>query len=385
MFNNRCAIIVTLVIQNFLICQHNAFCFYIDKPGHHRSSRPIAHNNLYDQHHIRQHFTEHKATPCDNTAQITTKPEALLEVIQDSLAFIDKRWPADASILDPTAFGQTSFPFSRVVQTLKYLETVIKKDLKKGVHRIHSPQFLQDHFDFIKWHPDNTTAQERGAFLKKERLRRTVYVTYQVEGSAHKTDLYRYPLYRLKHGHIPPTLTKQEIFNGALSQPKYDKLVKPLVWLSQEGVEDALLQGTIIVKMPDGKKRIFTNDKHNGFAYEQPISPVARQKRYWFFKESSPHHTTHFVDRLAQRKGIVLASDIDNIGLGKLVMLSAVNPQTNTQEMSLCVIADTGGAFKKNLFQVDMFGGIFSSKEAVKNYIKTIPEYVDAYLLVKKA
>jgi hypothetical protein len=48
------------------------------------------------------------------------------------------------------------------------------------------------------------------------------------------------------------------------------------------------------------------------------------------------------------------------------------------------VIADTGGAFLPNLYQLDFLAGTFTSERAFEQYIQKLPEYTNAYILVKK-
>jgi hypothetical protein len=50
----------------------------------------------------------------------------------------------------------------------------------------------------------------------------------------------------------------------------------------------------------------------------------------------------------------------------------------------LGVIADTGGAFLPNLHQLDFLTGVFDSHEKFQAYSKKLPEYTNAYFLVKK-
>jgi hypothetical protein len=44
-------------------------------------------------------------------------------------------------------------------------------------------------------------------------------------------------------------------------------------------------------------------------------------------------------------------------------------------------VADTGGAFIKNLYQLDLFAGIFNSRSELSAYLKHLPVQTDAYIL----
>jgi hypothetical protein len=46
-------------------------------------------------------------------------------------------------------------------------------------------------------------------------------------------------------------------------------------------------------------------------------------------------------------------------------------------------LADTGGAFIKNLYQLDLFAGIFTKRMAFLDYLKKIPATEHAYLLYR--
>jgi trehalose-6-phosphate synthase len=47
-------------------------------------------------------------------------------------------------------------------------------------------------------------------------------------------------------------------------------------------------------------------------------------------------------------------------------------------------MADTGGAFLPNLHQLDYLAGIFQNQKEFRQYIQKLPEYANAYILVKK-
>ena len=48
------------------------------------------------------------------------------------------------------------------------------------------------------------------------------------------------------------------------------------------------------------------------------------------------------------------------------------------------VVADTGGAFLPNFYQLDYLAGIFKSQASFNRYIKKLPTYAKAYILIKK-
>jgi hypothetical protein len=50
----------------------------------------------------------------------------------------------------------------------------------------------------------------------------------------------------------------------------------------------------------------------------------------------------------------------------------------------LGVLGDLGGAFANNLYQLDLFAGVFRTKDAFKSWIKGISDAVQAYVMVKR-
>ena len=60
------------------------------------------------------------------------------------------------------------------------------------------------------------------------------------------------------------------------------------------------------------------------------------------------------------------------------------NKITKKLEMKLVVLLDSGGALKNNFYQLDFFAGVFDSKKQFKKSVRSLPEFVESYLLVKK-
>ena len=110
-----------------------------------------------------------------------------------------------------------------------------------------------------------------------------------------------------------------------------------MVWLSRADFEDALMQGTVIVKMPDGKERVFVANQSNGIDYDKNNKDPWQQKRYWYFKEdrNSKWSVDQFKKRLSNRQNVVFAGDIFNIGLGKIIALKHINPFTQKREIRI--------------------------------------------------
>ena len=52
--------------------------------------------------------------------------------------------------------------------------------------------------------------------------------------------------------------------------------------------------------------------------------------------------------------------------------------------MRIGILADTGGAFENNLYQIDIFNGIYQNSSNQKAFPQTIPLYATAYVLCTK-
>lgn len=139
------------------------------------------------------------------------------------------------------------------------------------------------------------------------------------------------------------------------------------------------MQGSTIVTMPNGKVRTFNVSKSNGYTYDKTLRRPWKQKKYWYFKEVKPHER-----QLINYGGALFAGDLAQLGLGKIIALHYKNPLTKKQELHLGVLADRGSAFSNNLYQLDLFAGIFNTKNQFQRYIKQFPNTVHAYILAKK-
>src|SRR4029077_13488110 len=80
--------------------------------------------------------------------------------------------------------------------------------------------------------------------------------------------------------------TKQEVVGGAFAAGgKAAGQAQPLVWLTRQGLEDALLEGTLVVRLPGRRERVYNVHRNNGIAYDRSIKDTKRQRRYWYFRQ----------------------------------------------------------------------------------------------------
>jgi membrane-bound lytic murein transglycosylase len=229
--------------------------------------------------------------------------------------------------------------------------------------------------------------------VSDERIRLTKYVVFEAQGSPVQTATHTCALYALpeeeaalsadqaekeKAKLIRYRYTKQQAVDGALAKHK----VKSLVWVNRQGLEDALMQGSLMVKMPDGQTRMFNVHRNNGIAYDRRIKDPRLQKRYWYFKEVAGIQGYGKDEKIIVQPAVTVAGDVYNLGLGKLFALRY--PLQGKTVMRLAVLADTGGAFIPNLYQLDYLAGVFPTRESYSKGVMHLPEYASASVLLLK-
>ncbi|MGB1199260.1 MAG: MltA domain-containing protein [Thalassotalea sp.] len=278
----------------------------------------------------------------------------------------------------------------------------------KVEHRqqLNQTGFLKKHFDFYRWYPDKkqasllakkSTNKVKSRLLNaipKNQLLLTKYYTKLLNASSERTDQYNQALYALPNDEQGLTLaqaerkqasltrfkyTRQEIINGAFLN---NELARPLIWLTEEALHDVLLQGTGVVKV-DGKVRYFNVHRNNGIAYDYAIGK-REQARYWYFAEvpSVLGYGKTLASKIALMPEVAFAGNVKDLGLGKLFLVNyAVNGQ---QQGQLGVLADQGGAFDNNLFQLDWLKGSYYGWSDYYQANKHLPDYASAWLLLKK-
>lgn len=313
---------------------------------------------------------------------VTTNPYNLMQAAQDTLNFVRKNKQSSNCLIVPPHLSHL-LTVKKVEKTLEFIISIIKQDMSSGKFRVLNPDFLNESFHFIKWNADRQSALNNGINLPYGgMIRLTNYAIFSVPGSYKKTNQCCCPLYQIFDAHIAKKYSKQQILSGILSHPSNRGKTRPIVWLSRNDFEDSLMQGTVIVRMPDGKERIFMANQSNGIDYDKNNRDPWLQKRYWYFKEDRSS-VAQFKKRLNNRQNVVFAGDIFNIGLGKIIALKHINPFTQKHEIRLGVVADTGGAFVKNLYQLDFFAGIFQNRQDFVSHIKHLPMRTEAYILYR--
>lgn len=318
--------------------------------------------------------------------KIDTNPNTLINAAKYTLQLFKSK--KNRTVIQPYIFNKKIVSTQKVKETLRFIIALINNDKKaKRPFRILNSSFLNKYFKFIKWSGDISSAKKHGKTITQNSIYLTHYAIFEIDGSYVKTKKHPYAIYSIINKYFENDLrfkiSKQNVLTGRLNKKIYKNKVKPLVWVSRTGLEESLMQGTTIIKMPNGKKRIFCVNKNNGFSYDKKIKDRRKQKRYWYFNEirNTKSSRNSNIINLGQT---IFAGDIYNIGLGKIIAIRYKNIITKKINMRLGVLADSGGAFINNLYQLDFYGGVFRNKKDFYAWVKPMPRNVQSYILVKK-
>ena len=311
---------------------------------------------------------------------------------------------------------QSGITLTRVKQTLAFICEIYHQDKKQSneknaINRLSSKQFLIDHFDFYRWQPDINTAKKlakasnnknKAALLNKipkDKILLTKYYTKLLQASAKQTKIYNQALYALPYDEQELSLTeaeqhqatasekltrykytRQQIINGALAN---NNLAKPLVWVTEDALHDILLQGTGVLTV-EGKTRYFNVHRNNGIKYDYTLGK-REQARYWYFIEVPDimGYGTSPKNKIALKPYVAFAGNVAQLGLGKLLMVSY--EANHKKQFNLAILADHGGAFDNNLFQLDQLVGSYYGWKDYYQANKHLPDYAKAWLLLLKS
>lgn len=371
-----------LILSSFIISFSNLLSFHIDSIVDNASKTTPNKNSIQKTMPNSEQFFDLSQTPFSNEF-VATNPYYLMQAAQDTLNFLNSTKGKQNDCIAPKHFNSV-LPREKIESTLKFIISTIKQDMHKNKFRILDPNFLNNNFNFVRWKADASTAQKNGIRLPQDgQIRLTSYAIFCVRGNTHKTKAFPCAIYQAFDSNIALKFTKQQVLAGILEKPENKKYVRALAWLSRDDFEDAIMQGTIMIKLPDDKERVFVANISNNIEYDRKESDPRHQRRYWFFKEAKNSNWTieQLKKRLKNRQNVIFAGDIYNIGIGKIIAIKHPNPITHKNEIRLGVLADTGGAFVRNLYQLDLFAGIFNSRAELSAYLKNIPIKAEAYIL----
>lgn len=317
---------------------------------------------------------------------------ALCATAKETLAYLNKGVQYDPNVIhDGKVFP---VPLSRVKATLVFI--------CRHQKQLNDPAFIKKHFEFIRWYPDLAQANALKlkksliSHLPKDKILMTKYYVHRAHASSRRSVAYPFALYglprdeallTLEEANKNPELTrfrygKQAILKGAL----VDKKVPVLAYLSREDLEAALMQGTLIADFDGSNHQMKTFNVHrcNNIAYDKTKDPYL-QERFWYFKPVAgiKGYGKDADDKITVNTGVTFAADLEQFGLGKLLMVQYPNKQGNIVARA-GIFADTGGAFQNNLYQVDFLAGSYPGRGAFTKATRSLPDYVTAYFMVLK-
>jgi hypothetical protein len=307
----------------------------------------------------------------------------LFTVLQNTQAYFQAYSQDNPDVQREGILGTQGVTVADVLDTLGFMIATLQEDIAGGQPiRLKDPKFLNANFQVIKWDAyDPKNPSER-------LVRLTKYAVFKHPGSRSQTSEFNVPLYQLKEGAESDRFylkyTKQEVLSGIYEAGGAEfGRVEPLAYLTREGFEDALLQGTILINFTDGTSDFFNVDRNNGIAYVPGVSAY-RQGRYWYFRgvDGIKGYGHQFESKISIKPGVTFAGDVLNLGLGKIVALA--HRTGGRSQLQLGVVADTGGAFLPNLHQLDFLAGVFGDRDQFSTATRNLPEYAQAYVLIRK-
>ncbi|RUR20748.1 hypothetical protein ELY21_01295 [Legionella sp. km535] len=314
----------------------------------------------------------------------------LCATAKQTLAYLNKGTSYDPQVIHGGKVVTVSL--KRVKATLIFI--------CQNQERLNDPDFVKQHFDFIRWYPDKIQANKIATNkpllknLPNDRILMTKYYVHLAKASSIKTPRMPYALYGLpadergltiEEAELKPELIrlkygKQAILAGALK----NKPVPVLAYLSREDLEAALLQGTVVADFGTHEHKIFNVHRTNNIAYDRTKAPY-QQERYWYFKQVDgiKGYGKDADHKITVNPKVTFAADLQEFGLGKVLMIQ-YREQSGKLISRAGILADTGGAFADNLYQVDYLAGRYPGKDAFYQNTRHLPDYVDAYFMILK-
>jgi hypothetical protein len=317
------------------------------------------------------------------SAKVTFKASDLLATLVNTRKYFQEHSEADPDILRPGLLGTQGVTVDDTIKTLDFMIATLQEDIaNKRPTRLQDANFINQNFRVIKWNPYNPKKPNQ------KQVRMTKYAVFTHPGSRTKTSSFNVPIYSLKDNlaanKFYTKYTKQDVLSG-IYEPggKEFGKVEPLAYLTRQGLEEALMEGTILINFPDGSSGFFNVDRSNEIPFVKGVQP-RNQKRYWYFRkvDAIKGYGYKIDAKISIQPGVTFAGDVLNIGLGKMVVLES--GRGKNKQLRMGIIADTGGAFLPSLYQLDFLSGIFKNKNDFQQYVNQLPEYANAYILVKK-
>lgn len=325
----------------------------------------------------------------ESLGRVDINASALCQTAKNTLEYLSKGSPYDPKVIHSGTIAP--IPVDRIKKTLRFICL--------NQTKMNDPEFLKEHFEFIRWYPDLQRAKQLSAQkpllqkLPSDKILMTKYYVHLAHSSSSSNSKMPYPLYglpldeqdlTLEQANAKPELTrfhygKQAILKGALNH----KNVPKLAYLSREDLESALLQGTVVADLGTEGKKTFNVHRNNNIAYDRTKSPYAQQ-RYWYFKQVDgiKGYGKDAEHKITVNPEVTFAADLEEFGLGKMLLIQYKSAGVKISKAG--ILADTGGAFADNLYQVDYLAGSYPGITAFSKATRHLPDYIDAYFMVLK-
>lgn len=315
---------------------------------------------------------------------------ALCATAKETLSYLNKGEHYDPRVIHEGKVFK--LPLARVKATLLFICQHQKE--------LNDPAFVKQHFDFIRWYPDMEQPKSLKlikpliAKLPNDKILMTKYYVHRAKASNRPNAAYPFALHALPKDEETLTLEdaeakpelmrfhygKQAVLKGALTR----KQVPVLAYLNRDDLEAALMQGTVVADF--GKQNIKTFNVHrcNNIPYDKAQNSY-QQERYWYFKavDGIKGYGKDAEHKITVNTEVTFAADLEQLGLGKMLMIQYLD-KTGKTVTRAGIMADTGGAFQNNLYQVDFLAGSYAGKEAFYQANRHLPNYVIAYFMVLK-
>jgi len=123
--------------------------------------------------------------------------------------------------------------------------------------------------------------------------------------------------------------------------------------------------------------------RNNDIDYDYSIGK-REQERYWYFAEvnSVLGYGDAIDNKIPLKKNVSVAGNVEQLGLGKLFFIQYGSDIDARKH--LAILSDEGGAFKNNLFQLDLLVGEYYGWSDYYEDYKTVPDYARVWLMLKK-
>ena len=325
----------------------------------------------------------------------------LCAVAEQTRLYLEQGEAYDPAAIHGGKLAAIATPLARIKETLAFVCQVVEEDRQAGrPSRLGDADFLEQAFEWVHWSPDRDKAASLAAEkpllqnLPADQILLTKYYIRIAEGSPASTPETPHALHGLPFDEADLELDeadaradmltryrygKQEVLTGVLEQ---QRLAPALIWLSRVDLEGALLQGTAVL-LEGAERRYFNVHRNNGIAYDRLLRPE-QQQRYWYFKEVPGvlGYGKDAENKIPVHPRVTVAGDIFQLGLGRLILLQTT--ETGRTTYRLTVMADTGGAFADNLYQLDWLSGYYRDWKDYHQHNRHIGDYAHAWLLLKR-